>query len=450
MNNKRIITSKYTPRAHALDFHARSQRFSVMVWHRRAGKTVACVADLIDKAMQCPLPYPQYSYVAPFYSQAKSIAWVYLKDLTQDIAEKVMESELSVILKNGAKIRLFGADNPDSLRGLYHDGVILDEYADMSPRIFGEVIAPALADRKGWAVFIGTPKGFNHFKQVWDDSATDPRWFRKMLKASDSGVIDAEELAMLKNLPGSDENTFAQEFECSFTAAIRGAFYGDLMNSLEADGHMGSFPYDPDRPVLLSFDIGWSDDTSIFFFQTDGKNIRVIDAFSESGYSVDDILEMLRSKPYAYGQWYLPHDAQNKSFQTGKSVRELMIAAGATTRMVANLSVQDGIQAVRYTLPSVQFNTENPNVAIAVNALKMYSREWDDKKKMFKQAPLHNWCSNLADSFRYLSLAMNSASLKKGANTIKTMKLTPVSAQVMTLEKLWAEREAGKDTVRRI
>jgi hypothetical protein len=376
------------------------------------------------------------------------VAWVYLKHYAAPLIEKVLESELSVKLVNGAVIRLFGADNIDSLRGNYFDGIVLDEYADMSPRVFAEVVAPALSDRKGFAVFIGTPRGFNHFKEVWDESEGDPRWFRMMLKASESGVIDAEELEQLRNLPGSDENTYQQEMECSFTAAIKGSYYGDILNSM--DSHMGNYPYDPARAVHLSFDIGISDDTSIFFFQSDGKHLQVIDSFSESGYSVDDIIEMLRSKPYAYGDWYLPHDAANKSFQTGKSVRELFIAAGATTRMVANLSVQDGIQGVRATLPKVFFNTSNPSVATAVNALKMYSREWDEKKKMFKASPKHDWSSNLADSFRYMCLAMNAAAVKRSASVIKTMKPEAVTNNVLSLEALYRDRKAAQGSVKRI
>lgn len=255
---------------------------------------------------------------------------------------------------------------------------------------------------------------------------------------------------MLRHLPGSDENTFAQEFECDFNAAVRGAYYGNQLNDMEANGHMGIFPYDPARPVHLSFDIGYSDDTSIWFYQTDGKSTRVIDFFTVAGYSVDDILTELSSRPYAYGVFHLPHDAANKSFQTGKSVRELFIAAGCTVRMVPNLSVQDGIQAVRKTLPTVQFNTAVPAVRQGVDALKVYQREWDDKKQVFKEQPKHDWASNPADSFRYLALAVNPASAKREQAIIKTMKIQPVSAHAMTLEKLWAEREAGKDSVRRI
>jgi len=451
MSNKNVVTSLYQPRPHALAFHARSERFAVMVMHRRFGKTVMCIADLIDKAIQCQLPFPQYSYIAPFYSQAKSVAWNYLKHYTTGIADRVMESELSVTLKNGAKIRLFGADNPDALRGLYHDGVIIDEYGDVAPRLFGEVVAPALADRKGWIAFIGTPKGPNHFKELWEDATNDPRWFKQMMKASESGIIDAEELALMRSLPGSDDNTYAQEFECDFSAAVRGAYYGNQLNDLEKDGHMGIFPYDPDYPVHLSFDIGYSDDTSVWFYQTDGRDVRVIDFFTVSGYSVDDVLGELRTRPYAYGTFHLPHDAKNKSFQTGKSVRELFIAAGCRVRMVPELSVQDGIQAVRKTLPNTYFNVANKDVKYGLDALRVYQREWDDKRKVFRETPKHDWSSNPADSFRYMCLAINPHSAKRENQIIKTHAPNiNVASNILTLDNLYRDRKAGQSAVRRI
>jgi len=449
-----VVESAYQPRDHALAFHARKERFAILVWHRRAGKTVACINDLIDKALQCPLAMPRYSYVAPFYKQAKDVAWNYLKLYAAPVIDKIMESELSVILKNGAQVRLYGADNPDSLRGVYNDGVILDEYGDMSPRLFGEVIAPTLADRKGWCVFIGTPKGPNHFHTLWKKAANDDRWFKSMLRSSVSGILDAEELEMLATLPGSDEDTFAQEFECDFNAAVRGAYYGKLLKKCEQDGLIGDFPWDPDRLVYTAWDIGFTDDTSIWFFQYDGKTIRVIDFFTVSGYSVDDVIAVLWERPYAYGECYLPHDAKNKSFQTGKSTMELMAAAQMKCRLVANLSVQDGIQAVRKTLPMIQFNAANDDVAeVGLNALRLYQREWDDKRRMFKEKPLHDWSSNPADAMRMLCLAMNPAAAKRAKRTEgrapSTTKEDAPTGNVYNLDKLYAER-AARDKNRRI
>lgn len=442
MMGSNVVQSLYTPRPAVMDFHARHQRFAVMVFHRRAGKTVACINDLIDKALQCPLVMPRYSYVAPFYKQAKMVAWEYLKYYSAPVVEKVMESELSVKLINGAVIRLYGADNPDSLRGVYHDGVILDEYGDMPPRLFGEVIAPALADRKGWVVFIGTPKGNNHFYDVWDSSKTNDLWFRKMLKASESGIIDPDELEMLKNMPGSDEDTFLQEFECDFHVANKGAFYGTQLNDLEEKGHMGIFPWDPSLPVMTGWDIGISDDTSIWFAQVNGKRIHIIDFWSNSGYSVSSVLEELREKPYQYKPFYLPHDARNRSFQTGKSTRELMMEEGAQSIIVPKLSVQDGISAVRATLPQCYFDISNPRVKEGLVALKMYKREFDEKRNVFKANPLHDWSSNPADAFRYLSLGINPFTAKAAGRPIPSARPEAPTGRVLNLENLFADRAA--------
>jgi phage terminase large subunit len=431
----------YKPRRHAIPFHARRQKSAVVVWHRRAGKTVMCIADLIEKALRCPLDMPQYSYIAPTYKQAKKIAWRYLKKMSAPVCAKIMESELSVELVNGAIITLFGADNPDSLRGLYHDGVIVDEYGDISPILWGEIIAPAVADRDGWVVFIGTPKGPNHFYKLWKDAQGDEDWFTSMLRADESGVFTAERLAKIKKQPGIDEDKFAQEMLCDFHAANKGAYYARQLNDLEAAGHMGLFPYDPNLPVITAWDIGFTDDTSIWFAQLHGRDIWIIDFFTGSGYSLDDILAELRQKPYIYAPFLLPHDAKNKSFQTGKSVRELLWAAGAQNNLVPELSVQDGITAVRATLPSVYFNIGCPEVKnLGLPALVMYQRQFDELRKVFKQTPLHDWSSNPSDAFRYLCLGINPYTAQKASKPLATSKPTQPQSTVLNLENLFADR----------
>lgn len=447
-NPSNVTKLPYTPRAHALAFHARTKKNAVVVWHRRAGKTVMCVADMIEKALRCPLDMPQYSYIAPTYKQAKKVAWKYLKKLSKPVCVKVMETDLSVELVNGATITLFGADNPDSLRGLYHDGVVIDEYGDIAPSLYGQIIAPALADRDGWVVFIGTPKGPNHFYELWKDSANDEDWARSMLKASQSGVFSAERLAKIKKQPGSDEDTYNQEYECDFHAANKGAYYARQLNDLEDAGHLGLFPWDPGLPVVTGWDIGITDDTSVWFAQVHGRDIHIIDFWTGSGHALDDVMEILTSKPYQYDPFYLPHDAKNKSFQTGKSVRELLWDDHrAKSIIVPKLSVQDGITGVRATLPSVYFNTVGSEEVrkLGVPALTMYQREFDEVKGVFNPKPRHDWSSNPADAFRYLCLGINPFTFRKNSRPIQTTK-EPESANVMNLENLFAERAAQRST----
>lgn len=444
------VTSLYQPRSQFLDFHSRSRRFAIMVCHRRMGKTVACINDLIDKAIQCPLTMPRYSYVAPFYKQAKTVAWDYLKHFAAPVMDgKPMESELSVRLLNGATVRLYGADNPDALRGVYHDGCIIDEYGDCAPRLFGKVIGPALEDRDGWCVFIGTPKGPNHFFELWEEVQYDDEWFTQMSPASLTGIFSAKKLEEIKRRPGSDEDVFLQEYECDFHAACKGAYYAKHLNVIEKQGHMGLFPHNPDLPVVTGWDIGVSDDTSIWFAQVypDGK-IHVIDFFTGSGYDVHDIVsQVLLTRPYNYGDFILPHDANNRSFQTKKSTREILWHDyGIKVRILPKLSLQDGIQAVRATIPMLYFNVGNEVLRReGLNALRLYQREWDDKNRMLKPAPRHDWSSHPADAMRYLCMGINPRSVAKQSKTIITQVPTDVKraiiGQELNLDTLFKERE---------
>ncbi len=230
---KRInITIPYTPRPLWRDFihpAIESHRFNVIVAHRRFGKTVATINHVIKMAIQNNLPSPQYAYVAPLRTQAKLIAWSYLKFYTSVIPGiRVNESELYVELptkhrsRAGPRIYIRGADNPDSLRGLYLDGVVLDEYAQMKPEVFDEIIRPALSDRTGWAIFIGTPKGQNRFYELFlkaqklqEDSNSG--WYTCMYTVDDSQIIPKEELeAMMVEMT---ENSIRQELYCDFTAS---------------------------------------------------------------------------------------------------------------------------------------------------------------------------------------------------------------------------------------
>ena len=195
-----------------------SARFMVLVWHRRAGKTVFAVIELVLAALVCAREKGRFGYVAPYRNQAKAVAWMYLTAFATRIpGAKVNEGDLSVTFPNGASVRLFGADNQDALRGLYFDGIVLDEVADMRPMVWGEIIRPALADRQGWALFIGTPKGVNLFSELYFRAQTEPGWKADLRRASDTGVIPATELEQARR--EMSQSQYAQEFDCDFAAS---------------------------------------------------------------------------------------------------------------------------------------------------------------------------------------------------------------------------------------
>ena len=388
-----------------MGLHTRKTRWGIAVAHRRAGKTVACVNELIKAAATCGRPNPRFAYIAPQLNQAKDIAWNYLLEYTDCFGPErgVNKSELWVELpNNGARIRIYGADNPDRLRGIYLDGAILDEFGDMDPTVWSQVIRPALSDRKGWAIFIGTPKGKNTFHQLWTLAEEDGDWFRLMLKASETGLLDSKELADARKTMTDDE--YAQEYECSFEAAVRGAYYGKEMNDAEGDDppRITSVPYDPRLPVHTAWDLGVADSTVIWFVQCVGRETRVIDVLKGEGVGLDWYAKQLQERPYVWGNHYLPHDVEVRELGTGKSRKEVLEGYGIRVTVCPNIPIADGIQAVRMLLPTTWF--DRAKCKEGVEALRMYRREYDDKRQEFKQHPLHDWTSHYADALRYFAV----------------------------------------------
>jgi hypothetical protein len=399
------VEMEYCPRKVFEDFHDRAERWAVIVAHRRCGKTVLCINDLIYRALIDDKEEGRYAYVAPYYGQSKTIAWDYLLQFSRPVLAKANQSELWVELINGARIRLFGADNPDALRGLYLDGVVLDEYADMKPSIFGAVIRPLLADRKGWATFIGTPKGHNAFWEVYNNATQDKSWYVKVLRASQTGLLDQAELDDATKTMTQDQ--YLQEFECDFESAILGAYYGKEMRALTDGGRIREVEYDPLFPVHTAWDLGYSDDTAIWFFQVVHGEIRCLDYHSSNGQPVAFYAGIIQSREkergYKYGTHWLPHDARAKTLSSNRSVIEQLSdkIPLKTIKIAPNLKLQDGIQASRLALTRAWFDHKCND---GIECLRQYQREYDEDKKVFRDKPRHDWTSHGADAFRYLAL----------------------------------------------
>jgi hypothetical protein len=395
----------YAPRAHQHELHDALERFSVLVAHRRFGKTVFAINHLIEMAEACKNEAPRFAYLAPYYRQAKNVAWDYLKRLTRDIEEiKHHETELRCDFPKGARITLYGADFPDRLRGLYFDGIVLDEYAQMEPRIWSEVIRPALADRLGWAVFIGTPRGRNAFWKLYDRARRDKDWFTAIYRASETGLIGARELAAARKEMSEEE--YEQEFECSFEAPLSGSYYGKLMAQVESTERIRRVPWDPTMPVTTAWDLGIGDSTAIWFCQQAGAEVRLIDYLESSGVGLDYYAKALQERPYSYREHLLPHDVQVKEMGTGKSRLEVLASLGIRARVLPQLKVDDGIQAVRAILPRCWFDAEK--CTRGLEALRNYCRAFDVHLGYFRPVPVHDWSSHGADAFRYLALGLKS------------------------------------------
>ncbi len=398
----------YTPRIQFQPLHDTEKRWAVVVAHRRAGKTVASINQLIRAALTCGKVEPRFAYTAPFYAQAKDVVWSYLKRFTAPLPGVVVnESELRVDLINGSRIRLYGLDNYDRLRGGYFDGIVLDEYGDSDPRAWQEVIRPALSDRKGWALFIGTPKGRNHFSELihgdgkeLKGALRDPDWLVMTLKASETGLLDAAELADARKSMTVDQ--YEAEFECSFQAAVIGSYFGREMQGAENDKRIGRVPWEPAIPVHTAWDLGIGDSTAIWFAQIVGREVHLLDYLENSGVGLDWYANELRRRPYVYGDYILPHDAEVKELGTGKSRVETMNSLGIhKIRVMPQRRKEDSINGARLYIPRCWFDAEKCERGI--NTLRNYRREFDDKLKAFKDRPLHDWASHGADAFMELA-----------------------------------------------
>jgi hypothetical protein len=379
-----------------------SKRFGVVVAHRRMGKTVSAINHLIKDALLNQKEAPRYAYIAPTYGQAKRVAWDYLVKYAEPLGGTSNISELRVDFW-GRRIQLFGSDNPETLRGQYFDGVILDEIGDQNPKIWTDIVRPALADRKGWCLFIGTPKGHNHFKELRDRAEKEDGWGLLEFKASETGVVDDTELKAAKNEMGEDK--YRQEFECSFDAAVEGSYYGQILNELEEKKHMQEIPREELSRTFTAWDLGMGDSTSIWVAQLVGTEVRLLDYYENHGVGLDHYVKWIKDNDYLKAEHILPHDVRVRELGTGKSRLEMLEEAGLEVKISPRMGLDDGIQAVRRLLPRCWFNV--PKVQTGLNCLRNYRRDYDEKRKIFYERPLHDWSSHGSDSFRYLALGLD-------------------------------------------
>lgn len=415
MANKKNITEieiPYTPRPLQLELHKMldEYRFNVLVMHRRFGKTVCVINHLLRAAIMNKQKNPRYAYISPSYRQSKSIAWDYLKTFAAKITgTKYHETELRCDLPNGARITLLGSENPSSLRGIYLDGCAIDEVAQCPDNIFPEVIRPALSDRKGFCTFIGTPQGTqNYFYELWDAAAATEGWNRCMYKASETNLIDDEELAAARATMSEDQ--YNQEFETSWVANVPGSIYGKEIQALDDKDQITEVPHDPALKVSTFWDIGVHDYTSILFAQVSrGGQVRIIDHVEARGEGLPYYARILQEKAdedgYFYAHHYGPHDLAVTEMGTGKTRIEAAQELGIRFRIVPRLPIEDGIHALKMLLPRCFF--DRTKLRRALESLRHYHRKYDEKTRTFRSKPHHDFSSHTCDAARYLATALN-------------------------------------------
>lgn len=396
------VTIPFRPRIHQAQAYGLLRRFNVLVWHRRAGKTVFAVNWLIRRLVECKHASPRGAYLAPTYKQAKRVAWTYVKQYTAPIpGMRYLEQELRAIFPDGRELWLLGGENCDSLRGIYLDAAVVDEVAQMPPRLWGEILRPALADREGEAMLIGTPFGTaNQFHHFYEQAFQQPGWYRSLLTCRDTDAIKPAELEALKREMQPDE--FEQEMMCSFTAAIRGAYYANQMQAADREGRIGRVPRETTLPVHTSWDLGMANRTVVWLWQVVGAEIRAIGCRAYGGTGLPDIIADLRALPYVWGEHYAPHDSQVRELGSGKSRREIASSLGMNWTIVPQVGLQSGIDQTRAMLERTWFDAEACKDGI--EALRLYRTEYDDERKVYSLKPLHDWTSDYADSVRMFAV----------------------------------------------
>ena len=395
---------------------------AIEIAHRRWGK------DEIVLAATCELAHQRvasYWHCLPEYEQGRKALWNAINAHTgkrrideafpPEIRESKDEQQMLIKLRCGSTWQIIGSDRYDATVGSGVAGIAYSEWALANPSAWA-YHRPMLEENNGWAAFITTPRGRNHAKAMFDMAKANPKWFAEISTVHDTGALSPDQLQESIEeyvaLYGDDigRAQFAQEYECSFNAAILGAFYAREMAAIRKEGRITEIEPIEGRPVHTAWDIGVKDDTSIWWFQVVGAQVFILDCYSASGAGVDHYAEICEQRAQAFG-WkrgidFVPHDAKVKEWGTGRTRVETMKGLGLSPWVVPMASKMDGIQAARTTLARSVFHPRCEEQGIA--ALEQYRREWDDKKKTFKPIEVHDWSSHLSDAFRYLAMAWKS------------------------------------------
>jgi len=433
----RVVNVPYTPRNWAVPIHATFLRWLVAVLHRRAGKTTCflnhcqryatdsgleakrlrfLVPSFTDRDIRQLLEERKYGIILPLLKQAKAVAWGPLKRISRKVpGAKKNESDLSITYPGGHIVRLFGADNPDSFRGMPFSGIVYDEYSQHPPNIHGEVVSKSLADHLGWAAFVGTIKGKNQLYKAYQAAKAHPEWLALWLDinaslANETGAtITALRRAMADDLEQIRmglmlQEEFDQEWFLAPEAAIRGAILGKWLTTATKERRITVVPYEPALPVDTDWDLGVADYMCIWFSQTlRTGEIRLIDYYQDmSGGGLPAAIKHVKEQPYIYGTHYGPHDIEVREMTLGgRSRRQFAESHGLTMQALSQTNLQDQINGARLLLARCWFDATKCDAGI--ECLRQYKWQFNDKLQQFTNIPVHDWASHGASAFMGLA-----------------------------------------------
>lgn len=390
-------------------FENKKFRKLVVIWPRRSGKDLVAWNLLIREALR---KVGVYFMIYPTYSQGKKILWSsitnsgvrYLDYIPPELIVSTNAQEMKIILLNGSSIQVLGSENPDSIVGTNPMGVVYSEFAIQDPRIY-QLLRPVQAANDGWAIFISTPRGKNHFYDLWKIAQDNSHsWFSQRLTLDETKHIPMSEIDKDRSEGVMSEDLIQQEYYCSFTMGVEGAFYTKYLDNMRTSNQITLVPWESAFKVNTAWDIGMRDSTAIIFFQNIGGTVRIIDCYEKSKEGMEHYIKLVHSKPYLYGTHIGPHDIAVTEYGSGMSRIQKAQNLGLHFTLATNMGVMDGIEAVRSSLSKVYMDTNKCGPLI--KALENYRQEYDNKHKIYKSTPLHDNHSHFADAMRYLCVSL--------------------------------------------
>jgi len=417
-NAKRISLSGFIPRPYQIPVIRALEhdgfRKIVCILPRRSGKDFMCFWMLIRQAFK---RVSVYFMIYPTATMGRKILWDsithdgirFLDLIPKELVLRTNATTMSIYLINGSIIQVVGSMDSDSLVGTNCYGVVFSEYAMQNPMVYN-YIKPILNSNGGFAIFISTPRGKNHLYNLFQIAKDNPdQWFSYHKTVDQTQHIPLAEIEKERAEGLISEDMILQEYYCSWDMGVEGSYYSKYIDKMHLDNRITDVPFDYAYRVHTSWDLGMADNTSIIFFQSIGPQVRIINTYSSSGHGLDHYIKVLqtyqREHNYTYGVHIAPHDIQVRELGTGMSRLEKARQLGLDFIVAPSLKIDDGIEAVRTTLPRCWI--DRVRCKELIRSLENYRHEYDARHQVYKTTPLHDFSSHFADAMRYLAISLD-------------------------------------------
>lgn len=412
--DEQVVLNKFKPRAYqyALCDAIENKGYKKVIVNaaRRWGKDITCFNIVSRQAIQ---DIGIYYYLLPTHVQARQVMFDgittqgtrIIDEIDKRLVKKINSQEMKITLINNSIIQFCGSNKFDRLRGTNPKGIVFSEYAYQHPQVY-PTLSPALEAHNGFAIFISTPFGENHFFDLWKVAQRSEEWFSITSTIEDAKHMSIDKLNAQIASGEITPDMALQEYYCSFSVGAIGAYYAKYLNKMELNGQIGEYSWESDFPVHTVWDLGVNDQTCILFFQIIGNSIHIIDMYIASDVGMEHYINFIKSKPYTYsGTHVAPHDIKVREYTSGGMSRlEKASNLGINFIVAPHMTIMDGIESVRTTLPRMKIDMSQCNLLVA--ALRNYRKKYNSETMMYDNKPLHDKNSHICDALRYLCISL--------------------------------------------